>query len=137
MSWWKKAKKASEVWLSGKLKNQDGFIYLDVPNAIITPFRTLLPDTAHPRETVDSDITYVGAHISVMFPDELENVKIKELGDDFSYRIKGLETVEPEGKDAVYFVTVDSPELEKLREKYNLSKRIKDHDFHITVGVDK
>ena len=88
----------------------------------------------------------VGAHISVIKNDEgkklkEDGIKIKELNKEFSFTLKGLESVNPEGWDAVkkvYFIVVESPELEKLRKKYKLSPKIeKNHNFHITVGVIK
>jgi len=35
----------------------------------------------------------------------------------------------------LWLLAVAAPELEKLRESYGLSSRLKNHDFHITIGT--
>jgi Swiss Army Knife, 2H phosphoesterase domain len=35
----------------------------------------------------------------------------------------------------LWLLAVAAPELEKLRESYGLSSRLKGHDFHITIGT--
>jgi hypothetical protein len=49
---------------------------------------------------------------------------------------KGCKVVHPpkwKEMDEVYFVEVESPELDRLRKKYGLPKR--EYEFHITIGV--
>jgi hypothetical protein len=138
MNWYKIAKETQEVWLEGELKQtSEGFVYLDVPGHLITAFLGMIPDRGveHPREASDP---YAGAHISVIKRQEAEGKKIREVGRRYQYRVKGVEKVKPgtwDGVDTVYFVTVDAPDLEKLRQRHGLSKKISGHDFHITVGL--
>lgn len=83
------------------------------------------------------------AHISVFDDVEMKELrkkgKIPEDGKDFKFDLKSVEMVEPEGwpeMEKVWFVTVDSPELEALRKKYGFTPLMKgDHKFHITVAV--
>ena len=35
----------------------------------------------------------------------------------------------------IWLIAVAAPELEKLRESYGLSSKLKNHDFHITIGT--
>lgn len=140
MNWFeifKVASKPKPVWLEGVLKQMDdGFTYLDIPDSLIKPFIQMIPDeVVHPKELTDH---YAGCHISVMDADDVKDKDIKEIGDTFAFQITGVEEVKPEGwkgVERVFFVVVDAPELEDLREKYDLSRLIKGHQFHITVGV--
>ena len=80
------------------------------------------------------------AHISVFDGDEVKKVGlIDELGQTFTFFPTSISRVVPEGWDDMeyaWFVTVASPELEQLREKYGLTPKLKgDHEFHITFGV--
>lgn len=139
MSWYKQCKsEPEEVALEGVLRqSKDGFVYLDINYNVPEAFRSMIPvdDLKDPASASDK---YVGAHISVMHSDEIGKKKIEELGDKFEFFVKGVETVKPDGWEEVnrvYFITVDSPDLEKLREKYDLPAKYKDHNFHITVAV--
>ena len=81
-----------------------------------------------------------GAHVSVALSEEVEDIDIKEVGKNFSFTLGKLVSLKPEGWDEmkkVWFFEVKSPELEKLRKKYNLPAKIHGHEFHITVGVEK
>ncbi len=35
----------------------------------------------------------------------------------------------------LWLLAVAAPDLEKLRESYGLSSKLKNHDFHITIGT--
>lgn len=123
------------IEFEGKLKNKDGYVYLKLPDEIISIFSSMISaPLSDPKKASDK---WVGCHISVIHKDETDQ-NIKEVGKNFKFTITGAKYLKPEGWDEVsnvYFITVDSPELEKLREKYNLSKKYKGHDFHITIGV--
>jgi len=81
------------------------------------------------------------AHISVFTEDEMGQLvhPIEESGKAFRFSLRSIETVEPEGWDEmerVWFVTVESPELEALRLKYGFPAKLNGgHEFHITVAV--
>jgi hypothetical protein len=140
----KVAGKLTEVDLSGKLcETKDGFVYLDVPNAIIDGFMPLIGEEVKKPPYNNKDFGSVGAHISVIGDSEREDNgidKIKEIGKEFSFRVKGLFSTKPDGWDEmkkVWFLTVHSEELEKLRKDYGLSPLKKNHDFHITLAVQE
>jgi hypothetical protein len=82
-----------------------------------------------------------GAHISVFTDEELEGMPkiIPEEGEIFPFFLRSVESVNPEGWDEmerVWFVTVESKELEALRKKYGFTpKMFGKHEFHITVAV--
>lgn len=73
-----------------------------------------------------------GAHISVFYVNE--NIMPEEVGQYFHFELKQIVIVKP-SKDTSYAVLqVESPELEKLREKYGLSPKLFGHDYHISLA---
>ena len=132
-----------EVTLTAILKEHDGFVYLEIPDEIIDGFLKLIATKGVDHPEVVSDKGYVGAHVSVMYPEEYEQAKkkkkrVSEIGDEFDFTLDKMFTTEPEGWDdvrQVYFVSIKSPQLELLRRKYGLSKLLNGHDFHVTVAV--
>lgn len=129
----------TEVLFKGELKQtDDGFIYLDVPDEIVHGFLQVIDDKAKKPPYFTKKFNNVGAHISVMSHRELQDKKVAEVGKEYEYFIKGARCLKPEGWDEmkkVWFLVVGSPGLEKLRQKYGLSKLKHGHDFHITIGV--
>ena len=130
--------------LHGKLKQtEDGFVYLDVSNDVINGLFRLIPDEEAVQPPYrQSKYNSVGAHISVMKSDEIEEfeiTKIKEIGDYFDFTIIGMSSVIPDWKGIkkLWMVEVDSPQLESLRRRYGLTPRLNGHHFHITVGVKR
>ena len=125
-----------EVKLKGKLKQtSDGFVYLDVPDEVVLGLATAVGVKKPPYFT--KKFNNVGAHISVMGKSDTADLKISELGKEFEYTIEGLEQLKPddwEEMKQVYFITVESPALEKLRVKYGLPKKHHGHSYHITFG---
>ena len=141
MNWYKTAAKPKPVPLSGTLKSNGGYIYLSVDSRIFAPFVNMIgkDEVISPKAVTDKDKD-VGAHISVMKKKETEGLTIDEIGESFEFFVEGLHTVEPDGWEEVknvYFITVDAPQLEKLRKKYGLPSKIEGHEFHITVAVEK
>ena len=145
MNWYKAAAKSRliSVPLKAKLKQtDDGFIYLDIPNSMINAFYSLIDEKDIEKPPYDkAENNKIGAHISVMNQDEFdEPTEIAEIGEDFSFKLSKIYSTKPDGWDEmehVWFISVESPDLEKLRKKYGLSKKHKGHDFHITVAVKK
>lgn len=129
------ARKPELVTLKAKLEQaDDGFVYLKIPDEVIDGIFELIKEDRKSKPPSKK-----GAHVSVMYADELdEDQKIKEVGEEFEFTLGDVMTVEPEGWDSmerVWFVAIESPELESLRESYGLSKRLNGHDYHITVAV--
>ena len=138
------ASETKDVVFHGKLRQtRDGFIYVDVPNSIFDGFLPMLGGEAEKPPKNERHYDDIGAHITVIKKKEVEENKIqfKDNGKIIKYIINGVEKVEnPDGWDemaAVWFISVTAPELEKIRTSYGLSPKIKDHDFHITLGVKR
>lgn len=135
--------KVLEIKQKGVLKQKEnGYLYVEVSNNFIAEALPLIyaPGKLVPPRHYTSK-KGIGAHISVMYENEqIENEiwEIKELGQEFTFTIKELRTVKL-NKDnkmkKLWLLAVDAPELEKLREDYGLSPKLKGHDFHITIGT--
>jgi hypothetical protein len=136
-------KELDNVELKGKLKQtKDGFTYADISNNVIHGLFTLINnDNKEKPPYFGRD--GIGAHISIISDEEItEDIKIEELGEEISFTLGSVYSTKPEGWDEmkrVWFVSVDSPEIKKLRKKYKLPETYKDkgHDFHITIAVER
>ena len=132
--------------LAGKLyASASGWLLLQVPNDIGRAAFKALNEAGVELPTSGTTGQY-NAHISVMRPDELEQIggidKITERGKDFHYTLGPVKTVKPDGWDGVsrvWFIQVQSPELKALRRTYGLSSLPNDgkFEFHITFAVRK
>jgi hypothetical protein len=127
----------------GILKQKDnGYLYVEVSRDFIAEALPLIDAQGKivpPRHYTSKK--GIGAHISVMYENEQilnEIWEIKELGQEFTFTVMELRTVKLNKDNKVkklWLLAVAAPELEKLRESYGLSSRLKDHDFHITIGT--
>lgn len=118
-----------------------GWAMLDVPNALVRgAFDALHEPGAELPFNSDGKLH---GHISVIRPEELERIggpdKLTERGHQFRYTLGPLKEVRPdgwEGVSRVWFISVRSPELERLRRSYGLSSKPNEdkYDFHITIG---
>lgn len=123
---------------SGVLKESEGFVYVDVDDAYIHKLILFIQQEGFEEPPYFGD-GLVGAHISVMDPGEVEKYgvgKIQEFGERVDFVLKECHVVHPpqwREIDEVYFVAVEAPELDRIREKYGLPKKL--YDFHITIGV--
>lgn len=128
---------------TGILKQKDnGYLYVEVSRDFIAEALPLID--AQGKIVPPKHYTSkkgIGAHISVMYEDEQilnEIWEIKELGQEFTFNVMELRTVKlykDNKMKKLWLLAVYAPELEKLRESYGLSSRLKDHDFHITIGT--
>jgi DNA-binding PadR family transcriptional regulator len=69
-----------------------------------------------------------------------KDAEITELGEEFNFKLGKFYSIEPKGwkeMERVWFVSIDSPDLEKLREKYGLTKKLNENEFHFTCAVRK
>jgi hypothetical protein len=138
-------KEPINISLTGKLKqNNEGFVYMDIPDEFLFGLFDLLDKgKAKKPPYFGKTDDKVGAHVSVMNGEEVEENDIKnitELGKEYDFELGKLKSVDPEGwkgMSQVYFLQIKCPELEKLRQKYKLPKKIKGHEFHITFGIEK
>lgn len=135
--------KVVQLEQKGILKQKDnGYLYVEVPNDFISEALPLIDAQGKivpPRHYTSKK--GIGAHISVMYENEQilnEIWEIKELGQEFTFTVMELRTVKL-NKDnkmkKLWLLAVAAPELEKLRESYGLSSKLKNHDFHITIGT--
>ena len=134
-----------ETELSGEIKQQDdGFSYIKINDKIIDAFYPMIEGEASKPPYFGKD--GIGAHISFISSDEAEEKelsgKLKEVGKKIMFKITGLYNTNPAGWDEmkrVWFITVEAPELKKIRKRYGLPATYngKGHKFHITVGVQK
>lgn len=127
----------------GILKQKDnGYLYVEVSRDFIAEVLPLID--AQGKIVPPSHYTSkkgIGAHISVMYENEQvlnEIWEIKELGQEYTFNVMELRTVKLNKDNKIkklWLLAVAAPELEKLRENYGLSSKLKDHDFHITIGT--
>ena len=123
--------------LRGKLRQtRKGFIYVEVPSEIMSPFRSMIKEKNVFAPPVKES---VGAHITVVMDDEATENKIKIKTDkEVEFWIRGFYSVIPDGWKNVkkcWFLVVDSPDIEKLRTGWGLTKKDRGHRLHITVAV--
>ena len=142
MNWYKLAEKLKDVTLKGKLKQaNNGFVYLSINDKLMEGlFQLIDKDKIQKPPYNQKKYNNVGTHISVMYEDETNDLNIREIGKEFNFKLGELKSVNPKTwKDmkTVYFIQVYSEELEKLRQKYGLSKKLNGQEFHITVAVEK
>lgn len=123
---------------SGILKSTGKFVYVDVDDDYIHRLVSFIEEDGFQEPPYFGDFDLVGAHISVIYPDEMEKFAIgdiDECGKRISFALRAGEVVHPPKwvYDEVFFLSVDAPELDKIREKYGLPKR--GFPYHITIGV--
>ncbi|KIA77204.1 hypothetical protein DB43_GS00100 [Parachlamydia acanthamoebae] len=124
--------------LEGKLVGKsDGFVYLKVDDDYI---RRLFPMLGLKEDgfrvppyfrRIDSP----GAHISVFYADE--HITPEELGKTFHFIPKKIVVLQLSKNTSYAVLQVESPELEKLREKYGATPKLFGHDFHISLARKK
>lgn len=123
----------------GILKNSGGFVYLDVDDEYIHKLVAFIQDDGFEEPPYFGSADLVGAHITVIYPDEVKKYGIKEVqecGETIHFTPKECKVVHPprwQEIDEVYFIVVEAPELDRIREKHGLPKR--EYDYHITIGV--
>lgn len=134
--------KVVQIQQKGILKQKDnGYLYVEVSKDFIAEALTLIeaPGIIVPPRHYTSK-KGIGAHISVMYENEQilnEIWDIKELGQEYTFTVMELRTVKLNTNNKMkklWLLAVAAPELEKLRESYGLSSKLKNHDFHITIG---
>ncbi|MBA2728003.1 MAG: hypothetical protein H0U49_07510 [Parachlamydiaceae bacterium] len=120
--------------LEGKLLvNSKGFGYLTVDDGYV---QQLFPMLGLKEQGYRPPPYYrrsgsPGAHISVFYVNEY--ISPTEVGQTFHFELKQISIVKTRNAKFVV-LQVQSPELEKLREKYGLTPKLLGHDFHISLG---
>jgi len=135
------SKGLDDVEFYGKLKRtKDGFVYVDVSNRIIDALYGMLNEKNIQKPPYgNKSYNSVGAHISVLNSEESDTIEdFDEIGSDIPFYMGDVYSTEPEGWDEmerVWFIQVDSEELENIRQKYGFSKKLNGHEFHITFAI--
>jgi hypothetical protein len=121
---------------TGVLKEKKGYIYLKLNDNYIHCLYPIIKnfDNKAQKPPYFRTLEVVGAHISVIYEEELKNFKIIETGKNFIFSPVELKLVRSKNID-YYVLQVESRELENLRTKYNLSKLLKGRKFHITLAI--
>lgn len=134
---------AQKVDAIGQLKLKgNGFVYLDVDNQYIDRVWQKLPLEGE-FNPVSTKVKKMGAHISVIYEDEMigkEIWNLQEAGEWFSFEVKELRYFDqktPNGMKRTWLLAADSPALQRLRMHYGLKPKLKGHDFHITLGSEQ
>jgi hypothetical protein len=124
----------------GKIKIKfNGFSYVDIDDDFIHRVYPLIQDQAIAKpDYFDSKADNIGAHISIVYPDE--NILLPQSEEDklISFAIEGLYVADLSDKQH-YALKVSSPELIDLRSRYGLPEKLNLSgvwvDPHITVAV--
>src|SRR3990172_955446 len=138
---------AAQALLDGKgvlQQADDGFVYLEVSGNFINALLPLLKEEPVRRLQPEAEPNYPKAHIAVILKKE-EKAKegwgrIKELGEEFSFTIEKCYSLKPAlwpEMEQVYFLTVNSQDLERLRERYLLTPKINSHGFQLAFAAQE
>lgn len=123
---------------TGHLKmNSLGLTYLDIDDDYIHTLFPLIRDGYAMKPEYFGE-ALVGAHISVIYPEEDIVCHREELNKSHHFAITGLFSAVLEGKK-YYALKVKSPTLVSVRRRHGLPDKLffKNHwvDLHITIGV--
>lgn len=129
---------ASHFPLNGKLlKSNNNLIYLDIVDAYIHQLFPLLKDQQIKKPNYFATGS-VGAHITVIYPEENKKINAEDLGQKHDFIIKRF-VVADLGLKKYYVLLVESSSLLQLRRNYDLPDMLcfKGYSigFHITIGV--
>jgi hypothetical protein len=116
---------------------QRRLLYLDVSDEYIYRLFPLIQDK---NATIPDYFAGdgIGAHISVIYPEESQALYKEEIGKEYQFTITGAARTIINHKH-YFLVTASSPGLLAIRHKYHLSDQLSLKgfliDFHITIGV--
>lgn len=117
--------------------SENNLFYLNIDDNYIHQLFPLLEATRVKKPDYFGEKS-VGAHITIIYPEENKNIKIDDLQQEHSFFIKDIVTAEI-GKKTYYVLLIESPSLLKLRKKYSLPELLSfkgySIGFHITIGV--
>lgn len=121
----------------GKLAIDNKFVYVRISDDYVHQLFPLLEDEHIIKPDYFSEKS-VGAHITVIYPEEYKKFDEKDLGVEHSFLIRELISARINQK-IYYALLVESPSLQKMRKKYDLPDLLcfKGYQigFHITIGV--
>jgi hypothetical protein len=128
--------------LSGTLiQDERGFVFLNVVNEYIYELMPFIDSTSLTLPPYFEGLFKHGAHVSVILPNELKDEFRSELlGKEINFSVTGCYSTSPENWleiEKVWFLNLESPELNLLRKSMDLSSYLFDQQFHITIAVKK
>lgn len=129
-------KEAEKLPKTGILKQRKNYVYLALNNQYIHSLYPIIEnfDNKSQKPPYFRKDDPIGSHVSVMYEKETANLNIEEVNRSFNFTLNKLKLVESKGK-SYYVLEIESPELEKLRLKYGLTKLLNRFKFHITVAI--
>jgi len=116
---------------------RDNLTYLNIDDDYI---HALFPFLANKQVCLPDYFSkdLIGAHISVIYPEENTTIIQSDLGQIHYFTIKEIYTTELDLKQ-YYLLLIESPCLVAFRKKYDLASKpcFKNHviEFHITIEV--
>ncbi len=126
----------------GTLKQSHGFIYIQINDVFIEDLFSVLEKTYSVKKaTYPSSSDHPKTHIPVISEQEMtfHHLEIQqEIGKEFSFEVTGFYAVKPtlwNEVEQVWFLQVESLELESLRGKYFLSTKLGGNPFLIAVAI--
>ncbi len=129
----------SHFALQGTLTQaNEGYLYLKIDDHFITSLFPLLNTKQKQLPPYFSDPYNIGAHISVIYQDELSTpFEVNELGSLYLFNILGLYSAQID-TNLFFILLVESNELVTIRKKYGFSDTPVYHgiavDWHITIA---
>lgn len=115
------------------VQEPSGYAYVKVDDRYITDLFSRLKAEGFERPPFFRRKDSPGAHISVIYEDEHVRAS-SEVGQTISFILKEIVVVDVNKKLSFIVMTVDAPALEKIRVKYGLKPKLKNHEFHITIA---
>lgn len=130
--------KANTLPLEGTLAiSRNKLSYLDISDKFINDLYPLLRITGIKKPNYFSD-SKIGAHITVIYPEEQKFLQKKEIGTKHTFQIKELVMADI-GSKYYYVLLIESLSLSQIRKKYDLYEMLNFKNylipFHITIGV--
>jgi hypothetical protein len=129
---------AQRLSLKGSTQTTENNLFcLSIDDAYIHQLFPLLEDGRVKKPDYFGEKS-VGAHITIIYPEENKKVDAYDLQQELSFFVKDIVTAEI-GQKTYYVLLIESPSLLKLRKKYSLPKLLSfkgySIGFHITIGV--
>lgn len=122
----------------GKLAVSDEIVFLDIDDEYIHRLFPLLKKLNVQKPDYFGE-GLIGAHITVIYPEENVQIDRNEMGKEHHFSIKGVFSADINLK-RYYVLMIKAPTLLELRRRYGLGDKLlfKDYliDFHITIGVE-
>src|SRR6185312_15055711 len=118
-----------------------GYSYLDIDDDYIHKIYPLIADKGAVKPDYFSKKTnFMGAHISITYPEENVNIPDHEAGKIINFETEKLFTAILLDK-RYYALKIKAPDLLELRKKYSLTNKLKLKNYwvepHITIAVQK